>query len=231
MQDKIIWLIWLALLAAVAAVLAVDESRALFVAATTAHPFLMGMAKIGLLGTMGELLGGRIVTGRWRLRGVRLHQRVLVWAFLGATFTVVFPLFSFGVDGLMEKGLLPGGGEMTASFLAAFYKSAFMNIIFGFAFMIFHRVTDTLIDRGELFTVWPVVEVYSNIDWSNMFRVVGAAVLWFWIPAHTFTFMLPPVFRIMSAALLAIALGFILGLAKRLSLKKREGAIGGVAAA
>ena len=87
--------------------------------------------------------------------------------------------------------------------------------------MIFHRVTDTLIDRGELFGIWPVVEVYSNIDWKNMFRVVGFACIWFWIPAHTFTFTLPPEYRIICAAFLAIALGFILGLAKRLAEKNR----------
>lgn len=53
-----------------------------------------------------------------------------------------------------------------------------------------------------------------------MFHVVGGALFWFWIPAHTGTFMLPPQYRIITAALLSIALGTILGTAKKLSQTK-----------
>jgi hypothetical protein len=208
-----ITVLWVAVLAAVVTMLAVPASREVFAAATRAHPYAMGFLKIALLGTMGELLGGCIATGRWRLAGVRLHQRVLIWGFLGWVFTAVFPLFSFGVDGLLAAGLLPG----ESAILAAFWKSFFMNTIFGFPMMVFHRVTDTLIERGQLLGRWPLVEVYTGIDWRNMFRVVGAACLWFWIPAHTFTFTLPPEFRVICAALLAVVLGFILGLAKKLA--------------
>lgn len=219
-MQKLIVSIWLVILAAVVAMLAIPASREQFVAATRGYPYVMGFFKIGLLGTMGELLGGRIVTGRFKLLGVRLWQRFLVWGVLGLAFTVVFPLFSFGVDGALSHGLLPGHGYRLAH---AFWKSFFMNLIFGFPMMVFHRVTDTLIERNELFSVWPLVDVYTSIDWTNMFRVVGFSVFWFWIPAHTGTFMLPPEFRIITAALLAVALGFILGLAKRLSAKKQEG--------
>jgi hypothetical protein len=215
-MQKLIAVVWLALLAAVVAILGLDFSRELFVEATRAHPYVMGFVKIALLGTMGELLGGRIVTGRFRLSGIRLHQRALVWGFLGIVFTVVFPVFSFGVEGALRVGLLPGHGHVLAH---AFWKSFFMNLIFAFPMMVFHRITDTLIERDELFTVWPLVDVFTSIDWKNMFRVVGLACLWFWIPAHTGTFMLPPEFRVISAALLAVVLGFILGLAKRLSAK------------
>lgn len=216
-MDKLLSTIWIALLGCVVAILSIPETRDMFVEATQAYPYLMGVIKIGLLGTMGELLGGKIVTGSWRLRGIRLYQRVLVWGFLGVVFTVAFPIFSFGVDGLLNKGLLFGNGSVV---MTAFWKSFFMNTIFAFPMMIFHRVTDTLIERGQLFTIWPVVDVYTSIDWKNMFRVVGFACFWFWIPAHTITFLLPSEFRVMSAALLAIALGFILGFAKRSSIKQ-----------
>ena len=222
-MDRLITVIWLALLGGVIAILAVPESRELFVAATRAHPYAMGFAKIGLLGTMGELLGGKIVTGSFRLTGIRLHQRALVWGFLGIVFALVFPLFSFGVEGLLEAGLLPGAGSTVAT---AAFKSAIMNLIFAFPMMAFHRVTDTLIERGQLFSIWPLTEVYQSIDWRSMFRVVGLAIFWFWIPAHTVTFLLPPEFRVITAALLAVALGFILGLAKRLSARRREDAAG-----
>lgn len=213
-MQKLISAVWFVTLAGVVAVLSFPESRAIFAEATRAHPFTLGFFKIAILGTMGELLGGRIALGRWRVSGIRLHQRFLVWGVLGWVFTVVFPLFSFGVDGLVTKGLIPGQGSVLAT---AFWKSLFMNVIFAFPMMVFHRTTDTLIERGQLFSIWPLVDVFTAIDWKNMIRIVGASCLWFWIPAHTFTFMLPPEFRVVCAALLAVALGCILGIAKKLA--------------
>jgi hypothetical protein len=203
---------WLAILLAVVTLLGLPAGRTAFELATRGHPYLMGCAKIGLLGIMGELLGKRIARGAWQLRGIRLWQRLLVWGFLGIVFAAVFPLFSFGVDGLLAAGLLPGQG---VPLVTAFWKSFFMNTIFAFPMMVFHRVTDSLIERGELLAPWPLLDVFVGIDWRSMFHVVGAACLWFWIPAHTVTFLLPPEYRVLSAALLAIALGFILGIANR----------------
>lgn len=220
-MDRLLTALWIALIASVVALLLSTSGREEFEAATRAWPYPMGLAKIALLGTMGEMLGGKIATGRWRVAGIRLWQRVIVWGFLGIVFTAVFPLFSFGVEGLLDKGLLPGKG---IGLLAAFWKSAFMNILFAFPMMVFHRVTDTLIDRGQLFSCWPLVEVFVGIDWKNMLRVVGAACIWFWIPAHTMTFALPPEYRVMSAALLAIVLGAILGTAKKRSVMARAAA-------
>jgi len=211
-MNHLVTALWLLLIAGVVALLAIPSGREAFESATRAWPYLMGIAKIGLLGTMGELLGARIATGRWKLTGIRLWQRVLVWGFLGIVFTAVFPIFSFGVDGLLDKGLLPGKGM---GLLTAFWKSFFMNTVFAFPMMVFHRTTDMLIDRGKLFSSWPVADIFKEIDWKNMFRVVGAACIWFWIPAHTFTFVLPAEYRVMSAALLAIVLGVILGIAKK----------------
>jgi len=216
-SDRLVSLVWFLVLAAAVAVLVVPETRDRFAALTRSHPYLMGVLKIGLLGTMGELLGGKIVSGRWRLRGIRLWQRVLVWAFLGIVFTAVFALFSYGADGLVAQDLLPGAGSKLA---AAFWKSFFMNIIFAFPMMVFHRFTDTLIESGGLFSRWPVAATFTGIDWKNMFSIVAPSCVWFWIPAQMGTFLLPPEFRIMSAAFLAVVLGFILGTAKRLSMKK-----------
>lgn len=211
-MNRLIGPVWLVVLAAVVAVLSIPESREIFKTLTRSHPYTMGFFKIAVLGTMGELLGGRIVTGTWRLSGISLPQRALVWGFLGIVFTAVFPLFSFGVDGLLETGLIPGAGSVLA---AAFWKSFFLNLVFGFPMMVFHRVTDTLIDRGDLFGIWPLAEITGSLDWRNLYRIVGAACLWFWIPAHTITFLLPPEFRVVSAALLAVILGAILGFAKK----------------
>ncbi len=212
-MDRWISFFWISVLVMIVLILSLPETRDCFAQYTRNHPYSMGFIKIAILGTMGELLGGKIATGKWRVTGIRLHQRILVWGFLGMVFTVVFPLFSFGVDGLIKQGLLPGNAEI----LSAFWKSFFMNMIFAFPMMSFHRFTDTLIERGELFSRWQVVEVFTSIHWKNMFRIVGFACIWFWIPAHTITFLLPPEFRVVSAALLAVVLGFILGLAKKIS--------------
>lgn len=219
-SDRLISLAWLLIIAGSIMILVIPETRDRFVALTRSRPYFMGMIKIGLLGTMGELLGGKIVSGQWHIRGVRLWQRALVWAFLGLVFTAVFPLFSYGADGLLAQGLLPGEGSR---FAGAFWKSFFMNIIFAFPMMAFHRFTDTLIGRGALFSRWRVVETFTSIDWKNMLSIVASSCIWFWIPAQTVTFLLPPEYRIMSAAFLAIVLGFILGMAKRLSMKHAEG--------
>ena len=39
------------------------------------------------------------------------------------------------------------------------------------------------------------------------------SIVWFWIPAHTVTFMLPDVYRIGLAAVWSVVLGVILGYA------------------
>jgi uncharacterized membrane protein YsdA (DUF1294 family) len=208
----LISVIWILIFAGIVAGLSIEQSAAIFKAATKACPYGMGAAKFALLGTMGELLGARIASGKWTIRGIRLWQRALVWGVLGALMAAVFPLFSFGVDGLLEAGLLPGNGT---PILHAVWKSIFLNMLFGFEMMCFHRLTDTLISQNKLFTIWPVVETYKSINWQNMFRVVGLALFWFWIPAQTVTFMLSPEHRITMAALLGVALGIILGFAAR----------------
>jgi hypothetical protein len=132
---------------------------------------------------------------------------------------LVIPLFSTGVDALLGRRMLPGAGLALAP---ALWKSVLMNLIFGFEMMVFHRFTDTLIGRGRLFSTWPAVEVFRSIDWRNMLRVVGLAVLWFWIPAHTVTFLLPEIYRVAAAALLGIALGLIMGFASKKAKGQRD---------
>lgn len=218
-MQILITLVWLLVFCGAVAGLLVEPTAGWFKAATAAHPYLMGFGKFVLLGTMGELLGARIATGRWRLGGVRLWQRALVWGAIGVMLALVIPLFSAGVDALLGRGMIPGAGLALAP---ALWKSVLMNLIFGFEMMVFHRFTDTLIGRGRLFSAWPAVEIFRSIDWRNMFRVVGLAVLWFWIPAHTVTFLLPEIYRVAAAALLGIALGLIMGFASKKAQAHRE---------
>lgn len=204
-------LLWGAVLAAVAGVLLTDSSHAWFVRATAAHPVVMGFFKFALLASMGELLAVRIVSSEWKFGSINMPVKIPVWGCFGVMITVAFTVFSAGVDALVRAEMLPFGGSPVG---AAFYKSVFMNLTFGFEFMVLHRITDTLIERKALLGRWPFMEVWNGMDWKNMFGVVGFSVLWFWIPAHTVTFCLPPVYRIITAAGLSICLGIILASAK-----------------
>ena len=54
-------------------------------------------------------------------------------------------------------------------------------------------------------------KLLASVDWNVMWRVVlFRSLLFFWVPAHTVTFLLPPAFRVLFAALLGAVLGLIL---------------------
>lgn len=162
---------------------------------------------------MGELLARRIVVGEWE-KPSGLLFRALIWGFLGMVIVAIFSIFSIGVTGLVEKGMLPGKGSV---FVTAFLISAIMNTTFAPCMMMFHRYTDTWIDlkhsRGGKITSKDVV---TAIDWNGFVSfVLFKTVPLFWIPAHTITFMLPGEYRVLMAAFLSIALGAILAFSKK----------------
>ncbi len=179
-----------------------------FVAAVKSYPILMGFAKVAVLATFGECLKSRLKTGRWRI--THPVQRFVVWGMFGIWFTWVFPLFSTGVEGLISK-------DLWFSFLEALSKSFWINVFSGFApfMMLVHEYFNKLIEKqgfvgGE--------EFFKKLDrgaWIPSFEkwtCVPMTIIWFWVPAHTFTFMLPGHFRILCAAFLSVALGFLLTL-------------------
>jgi len=61
-----------------------------------------------------------------------------------------------------------------------------------------------------------LTKVVQRIDTASFVTfVVMKTVPYFWIPAHTLTFLLPSEYRILAAAMLSIALGLILTIAKK----------------
>lgn len=213
--------VWFGALFAVAFILLYPTTHAVFVAATKTHPYLMGFIKVGILATMGELMALRIASGEWK-KPVGLQYRAFVWGILGMSFVIVFDIFANGVSGSMNKALLPAipANKGADQLLFAFFTSAFMNLIFGPTFMLFHRVTDTFIDLGEgrLSKIMKIKlrEVIGKIDFYGFISfVVIKTIPIFWIPAHTITFMLPPEYRVLMASFLSIAMGGILAFAKR----------------
>ena len=209
-------LIWLVGIIVVFMLLIFPSTHSVFMAMTATHPFLMGFVKFAILATMGELLALRLVQGDWK-KPKGLFYKALIWGFLGMTIVLVFDLYAGGVAGSIKKGLLPSiGGNLGT----AFFTSALMNLLFAPTFMAFHRITDTYIDLGEgkisLILKVKLPEVVKNIDWDGYVRfVVLKTIPFFWIPAHTVTFLLPAEYRVLAAAFLSLALGGILAFAKK----------------
>ncbi len=206
--------LWGLALAAVAAFLLAPATHGLFVAWTAAHPYLIGFAKFAVLATMGELLALRIVTGEWAApKG--LLQRAVIWGLLGVVIVLIFEIFAGGVMGALKKGLLPGADSKLAF---AFFVSTIMNLTFAPTMMLTHRMTDTWLDLKYEGKAAGIADIVARIDWKGFVAfVLLKTVPFFWIPAHTITFLLPPEYRVLMAAMLSIALGAILAFAKKKS--------------
>lgn len=159
-----------------------------------AHPITTAMAQFAVLGTLGEAasrwLAARRIFSPFGARGTAL--RMLGWAMLAVCIKYAFTGFVAFVDGLIAHGLLP---EMGAP-AKALAVSLSMNLQFGPFLVITHRFLDNAIDRKH--------------NWANLDKGLFS-LLWFWVPAHTVTFLLPLELRIGLAAVWSLALGLILG--------------------
>lgn len=212
-------ILWLAVLAAISSMFLIPAGHVLFVGATKAHPLWMAFVKFAVLATMGELLAIRIVSGAWK-SPPGVATRAFVWGLFGIVIALMFEIFSSGVTTAAAKGLLFTGDVAMKEFFIAFWISSIMNLTFAPTFMTVHRITDTYIDLScaaeiPLYKV-SFGDVLSRIDWQGIASfVVLRTIPFFWIPAHTATFLLPPEYRILVAAYLSIALGAILAYAKR----------------
>lgn len=169
-----------------------------YISLVKAHPILTAMAQFALLGTLGEVISKWLAAGRvfspFGVRGTLL--RMCGWAALAVCIKYAFTGFAAFVEGLSSHGLLPELGAPGK----AFAISLSMNLQFGPFLVIAHRLIDNAID--------------GRPNWANLDKGL-LSLLWFWVPAHTMTFLLPPDFRIGLAALWSLALGLILGFHNR----------------
>lgn len=215
--------IWLFALAVIVLFFVFPSTHRIFLTITQEHPFITGFFKFFVLASMGELLALRILKNEWN-KPTGFIYRSVIWGFLGVVIVLMFDVFASGMTAVFTKGLLPGKGS---KFAFAFLTSTVMNLTFAPAFMAFHRFTDTYIDlayQNEIARP-SLAEVIKHIDWYNFVSfVVLKSLPFFWIPAHTLTFMLAQEYRVLTAALLSIALGAILAFAKRETVT--EGTVG-----
>jgi hypothetical protein len=210
--------LWILLVVGLFALIAIPQTRDLFIGFTTAHPYVGGFCKFAVLATLGELIAIRLLTGGWTIpKGI--GYKMVIWGFLGMLIVLIFGVFAAGVGGAIEKGLLPGKGSLI---LFAFLTSITMNFTFAPTMMIFHRITDTFIDMKSkgIGNAIKIRDAVKEVDWSGFFSfVICKTIPLFWIPAHTITFLLPPEYRVLMAAVLSLALGLILAFAKKRAVK------------
>jgi hypothetical protein len=160
----------------------------------TTHPILMAMLQFAILGTFGDMVSRWIIEKRFFMpfKLPVLLFKMIEWALLAIFIKYAFTGFNGFVDELVRQDYLPG----LNNFSRAFAISSFMNLQFGLFLVLMHRLLDNLIDRRSN---------WQNIDKGFM------SLLWFWIPAHTVTFMLDKPFQIGLAAVWSVVLGIILG--------------------
>lgn len=194
-------------------VLLIPGTREIFMDFSGKHHYMAGFIKFFVLATFGEVVGLKIVSRKWDIPDGALY-RAIVWGFLGAASTLAFTVFSGGVAFAQSNNYLPG---LDIYILTAFLTSFVMNLTFGPMLMITHRITDTYIDlKLEGKDNLNIKLVMETIKWPDFFSfVIFKTIPFFWIPAHTAVFIVPSQYRVLFAALLSIALGVILGFAKR----------------
>ena len=163
------------------------------------------MIQFAVLGTLGDIFS------KWMQRGTVfmpyklgvIFLKMLEWALLAIAIKHAFVGFQGFIDGLIVQGFLP---ELNL-FGRAFSVSVAMNVQFGLLLVILHRFLDNLISRENN---------WKNID-KGMFSLI-----WFWIPAHTITFMLDKPYQIGLAAIWSLVLGIILGYFNKSNIPKKN---------
>ena len=207
-------IVWLLVLVAFFSIFIIPQAKEVYENFNMHHPYAAGFIKFMVLASMGELLAQRLATGKWK-KTKGFFIKAAAWGVIGIMVTFMFKLYPYGIETMINKGLIPGADGFLGKLLFGFYTSIVVNLSFGPVFMSMHRISDTKIeafaDRKSLSFMGAIRE----IDWAEFMRfIVGKTIPYFWIPAHTITFLLPENYRILFAAMLSVALGVILTLAK-----------------
>jgi hypothetical protein len=224
MKLKDLWMIALLVLIFLPFFLSADMYQ-FYLKFNKEHGLVMAMLKFAILATLGEMIGQRIKTGEYYAKGFGILPRAVVWGFLGITIALAFYVFSKGVPVCLNHfspwnavAAMAGPFTLTKLF-TAFCISAAMNLVYAPIMMTLHKITDTHIaqNNGSLGCLLKPItfsKILTNINWDVQWNFVFKKTIpFFWIPAHTITFLLPPHFQVLFAAILGIVLGVILAIA------------------
>jgi hypothetical protein len=195
--------------------LTVPVTSEAFFSFTARYTLIGGFIKFFVFATYGDLLSHRIRSNNYLVKG--LFFKALVWGFIGIVITYIFNIFPTGVTYLQSMNLLP---FHEVALFNALFISLFMNLTFAPTMMLFHRITDHYIEHKVDNNAHQLSQSIGAVDYKFFIDfVVLKTIPFFWIPAHTLTFLLPNQYRVFFASLLGIMLGLILGLSKP---KKKE---------
>jgi hypothetical protein len=166
----------------------------------TENPLLSAAIQFAILGTLGEIISFSIQRKKlvkpctW----LQLLGKMIAWAVLGIVIKYGFAGMKGFTQALLDHHLLPA--FLYSGLGWAFAVSVFTNVLFGPQMMAFHRLEDNLI-LGQ--------KGFQGITraWKTL--------IWFWIPAHTITFLLPADLQIGLAALWSLVLGIIMGATRK----------------
>jgi len=194
-----------------------------------AHPMIMSFLKFAVLATIGEVIGLRIKSGVYNQPGFGILPRAIVWGFIGLTIKLAFMIFYTGTPFFLEKTLgIRGAAKYLNGPLSlnkagvAFAVSVAMNVMYAPVMMTFHKITDThIVNTGGtvkgLFRPIPLGRIFRELNWDVQYNFVFKKTIpFFWIPAHTITFLLPVDWQVLFAAFLGIMLGIFLAIASQL---------------
>lgn len=193
----------------------------------TSHGMIMSFIKFAILATLGEMLGLRISSGEYLNKTFGIIPRMVVWGVLGMGINMAMIIFSKGVPlfleymGMQNASQIIGGEFCLNKVFVALSISVAMNTIFAPVFMTFHKITDTHITNCKgsalaLVTPIPMTKIFTQLNWAVLWSFVFKKTIpFFWYPAHTITFLLPPEMRVLFAAFLGIVLGVLLAVAAR----------------
>lgn len=203
-----------------------DSVYTQYIDTTRNYPLIMAFFKFAILATFGEVLGLRVKTGKYNAPGFGIIPRAIVWGVLGVWIAIAMGIFKFGVPAYLSEFKAfenineVMAGEFTMLKLSgSFCISLMLNTTFAPIFMTIHKITDAHIGNCDgkmrfLITPLPFGKLISEIDWKVQWGFVFKKTIpFFWIPAHTITFILPGDFQVLFAALLGIALGLFLSIA------------------
>ncbi len=165
----------------------------------TTYPILSAAVQFSLLGTLGEIISTSIQQRKLALPGNwwQVIAKMFAWALLGVIIKYGFTGMRGFTRALVEHHLLPA--FFAQGFGWALAVSLLTNTFFGPQMMAFHRLEDNLI--------------LGQKGFQGITRAWGTLV-WFWIPAHTLTFLAPVDVQIGLAAAWSLVLGVIMGLTR-----------------
>ena len=176
-----------------------------YIETVKAYPIITAMIQFAILGTLGDTIAKWIIKGKVfaPYNFLTLILKMVEWAILAVCIKYAFVGFHGFVDGLVEHGMFPELNKLGYSFAI----SATMNLQFGPFLVIMHRLLDNIVAREK--------------NWANINKGM-LSLLWFWIPAHTVTFILDKPFQIGLAAVWSVVLGIILGFYNKGAVKEQN---------